>query len=68
MPRAVVSDKFFIYAPKKQGPQNGQRLLLVNHTHSGKANLEDLMQFLKEQGINPSQVPLPEGFVIFLKS
>ncbi len=65
MPRALKSDKFFIYAPKKHGRRKGQMLLGVNGM--SERNIQDLLDFLKEKGIKPSAVSLPPNFMVYAK-
>ncbi|MCX6760032.1 MAG: hypothetical protein NTW46_01665 [Candidatus Nealsonbacteria bacterium] len=60
------TNKFFIYAPLRRGCLKGTQLLGVNHSYEGgteKLSMQDLIDFLKEKGINPSKVPLSGGFV-----
>lgn len=66
MPRAKKTDKFFIYAPKKSGYRKGKKLLGVNHPADG-LTIQDLVEFLKEQGIPLSTVSLPSGFITTAK-
>ena len=58
--------KFFIYAPAKNGSMKGCRLLGTNSLHVDGANnltVNDLISFLKENNIHPSDVALPRGFI-----
>ncbi len=64
MPRALKSDKFCIYAPKKRGYRKGEMLMSTNGNH--ELSVQDLLDFLKEKGIEPSRVPLP-FFVVYVK-
>ena len=62
MPRALKSDKFMIYAAAKSGPRKGQRFIGVN---SGTPTLQEFVDFLKEQNIALSEVPLHRSFVVY---
>jgi hypothetical protein len=66
MPRRSKSSKFFIYAPKKSGHLKGKMLLGVNGMYEGGTDsltIQDLVDFLQEQGIPLSTVELPEYFM-----
>lgn len=65
MPRARKGDKFFAYATKKDGDRKGQIFLGVNGI--GTASIQDLLDFLKEKGIDPHRVPLPGNFMAYAK-
>lgn len=64
MPRALKSDKFFIYAPTKVGYGKGTRLMGVNHLYKGSINLQDLLDFLKKHEIDPARVPVSTNFIV----
>ena len=54
--------KFFIRRPDRSGQYRGTRLLGQNHLYVGETpTIQDLLDFMKENGINPSDVPL-EGY------
>ena len=68
--RAKKSDKFFVYAPKKSGFWKDKRLLGINSSYEGGTDtitIQDLVDFLKEKGIDPAKIVLPRGFVIYAK-
>ena len=63
------TEKFFIYAPS-QGPYKGHRLTGINEGYKGepgKLSLQDFLDFLKEQGVDPVNVALPLGFKTLVK-
>ncbi len=70
MPRALKSDKFFLHAVQKRGPFKGHRLLGVNHTYRDGKNitLQHLLDFLKEKGIETSQVPVLDSYMVYIKA
>lgn len=71
MPRALKSDKFFIYAPKRSGYSKGKRLMGVNLTGDKghkDVNLQDLLDFLKKNEIDPAKVPLPGQFTVLVNT
>lgn len=64
MPRTKNTDKFFIYDPKKSGFYKNKRLLGVNFSYKGdknNINLQDLFDFLKEQGVDLATIKLGPG-------
>lgn len=64
MPRASIKDKFFIYAPRRSGERKGQVMLGANHQYDGSAGeitLQDLVDFLKKNNLEPANVPI--GFL-----
>jgi len=66
MSHTKKSDKFFVYAPKKTGYFKGKRLLGIKHTYKEGAKnltLQDLLDFLKEKGIEPAEVNFPDNFI-----
>ncbi|MFA5935071.1 MAG: hypothetical protein WC827_04255 [Candidatus Paceibacterota bacterium] len=66
MPRALKTDKFFLGAIQKSGRMKGKRLLSFNYAYSGdtsKINLQDMIDFLKEKGVEPSSVEVPRNFI-----
>ena len=67
MPRALKSDKFFIYAAKKSGYWKGKRMLGVNDSYEGEARLtvQDLVDFLKDEEIELSKVVLSDSFITY---
>jgi hypothetical protein len=65
MPRPKKTDKFFFYSPKKSGYSRGKMLVGVNHRYEGgtdNLNLQDLIDFLKENEIDPSNVKVHASF------
>ena len=67
MPRASKKDKFYIYAPSRSGRAKGKRGFGINHRYEGgieDLNLQDLLDFFREQKIDPSQVRLYKGLTI----
>jgi hypothetical protein len=59
------NSQFFIYVPAKSGHLKGTRLLGVNHLYKGGTedlSVADLLAFLKEKQIDPSDVRLPSSF------
>ncbi len=71
MPRALKSDKFLIYAPKKSGYWKGKMLIGVNLSHAGEGNeltVQDLLNFLNEKGVDPSAVKIPVTFTTYARA
>lgn len=67
MPRALKSDKFFMYNARKKGYWKNKILIGVNHLYEGGTNnlsLQDLIDFLKEKNIETSSVPLNSSFSV----
>ena len=65
MPRALKTDKFFIGSVQKKGPAKGKIVLSFNCLYNGetdKITLQDLIDFLKEKGVKPSAVKVPNDF------
>ena len=70
MPRALSTDKFFHYAPKKSGSRKGRILLGVNHAYAGNKediSLPDLLDYLGKHNIDPSKVKVPQGYITTIK-
>jgi hypothetical protein len=70
MSRRLKSSKFFLYAPFRSGWRKGERLLGVNYLYEGgteNLNLQDLIDFLKEENIDPSVVRLNSSFTTTAK-
>jgi hypothetical protein len=70
MPRALKTDKFFVYATAKKGHGRGKRLMGANHTHPEGGNnltVQDLLDFLAIHRIPASDVQLPKGFITYAK-
>jgi len=64
------SSKFFLYAAKKSGYYKGKRLLGINHAYEGGVDsltVKDLVDFLKDEKIELSNVALPGGFITTAK-
>lgn len=61
MPRALKSDKFYFF--KVRGYRKGGPSLLGVNNSTGGISVQDLLDFLKEKGIEPAKVPLPSSFV-----
>lgn len=62
--------KFYIHKPEKRGKNTGRRLLGANvrdEDDSSDLTLQDLLDFLGEQHIDPSKVVLHRGFTAFAK-
>ncbi len=57
MPRAKKGDKFFM---QKLGASKGRHLIGLR---AESANLQDLLDFLKEKNINPAKVDIPSTFI-----
>jgi hypothetical protein len=64
MPRALKTDKFYIYAAKKSGHRKNMRLLGAK---SEDLTIQDLLDFLSEKSLSPSEVILPNNFVTYAK-
>jgi DNA-binding sugar fermentation-stimulating protein len=64
MPRARKTDKFFIVQIK--GCKNlGNHLVGINPDYEGdrsNLHLQEFVDFLKEQGVDPSKIKLPDSF------
>jgi hypothetical protein len=70
MPRTQKSSKFFLYTAKKSGHHKGKMLLGTNHEYEGgqeNITLQDLIDFLKENKIEPTRVELPGHFITTAK-
>lgn len=70
MPRALKTDKFYLYAAGRSGYWRDKRLLGVNPTHEGGTEgltVQDLLDFLKEKGVSPSTVVLPSAFITHVR-
>ena len=66
MPRALRSDKFFVYTAQKSGCFKKKMLLGINSSYKGGAediSLQDLIDFLEEKKIGISSVKVPAGFI-----
>ena len=71
MPRALRSDKFFFYAAKKSGFSKGKILLGVNHLYEGGINnisVQDLIDFLAKNKIDPSKVEIGNSFITYART
>ncbi len=61
MPRARKTDKFFLYKPTKSGPRKNSIFMGANDSFEGgvnNINLKDLIEFLENNNIDPSDVPM----------
>ncbi|MFZ2038697.1 MAG: hypothetical protein WAV11_02065 [Minisyncoccia bacterium] len=68
MPKATKKDKFFFYAKNKTGYLKDKILFGENSKYTGgPLTLQDVIDFLKEKGIDPSRVELPRGYSAFAK-
>ena len=58
------SDKFLCREPEESGFWKRNRLLTINRSYAGDENvtLEDLTLFMKEKGLNPSDVKFSQNF------
>lgn len=68
MPRPKKTDKFFFYTAKKTGFFKNKRLIGVNHLQEGGSdnlNLQDLIDFVKENDIDPSKVKIHGSFTSY---
>lgn len=66
MPRALNNERFFIYAPNRNGRNKGTQLLGVNNAYKGpihRPSVQDLLDFLNQQNIKPSEVDLTPSFM-----
>jgi hypothetical protein len=71
MSQRSKTSKFFIYAAAKSGYLKDRRLLGVNNLRKASTDditLEDLLDFLKEKGVSPSQVKIDNGFITTAKA
>ena len=69
MPRTLKSSKFF-YTAKKSGYNKGKMLLGVNcfcETGVGDLTLQDLLDFLTTNKIEPTEVEFPGGLITTAK-
>jgi len=67
MPRTLKSSPFYLYAPKKSGYWKNKMLLGVNHGYEGgfeNISVTDLVDFLKKNNINPSEVKIGSHFSV----
>jgi len=56
--------KFFIYNPDQSGQHKGTRLLGFNRLYVGETpTVQDLLDFLKEKGVDPTDVPIDSPFI-----
>ena len=65
MPRAKKTEKFYI--SKVPGHKKyGTHLVRINRLYEGSENLtfQELVDFLKEQGLDPAKVKLPASFCV----
>lgn len=70
MPRATKKDKFFLYKAHKSGYWKNKMLFGVNHNYEGgdcNLSMQDLIDFMEENQIEPSRVPLNSGFTAHIK-
>ena len=68
MPRPKKTDKFFFYTAKKSGFHKNKKLIGVNHFHEesgNNLNLQDLINFVKENDIDPSKVKIHSSFTSY---
>ncbi len=68
MPRALKTDKFFLYKPTKSGPRKNSIFVGANDKFEGgvsNVNLQDLIEFLAKNNIDPSDVSM-ERFMAFI--
>jgi len=71
MPRALKSDKFFFYAAKKNGFSKGKMMLGVNDLYEGgveNISVQDLIDFLAKNKIDPSKVEISASFITYVKT
>ena len=67
MPRTLKSSPFFLYAAKKSGYWKNKMLLGINHGYEGGSeniSVTDLVDFLKKNNIDPSEVKLENNFMV----
>lgn len=70
MPRALKTDKFFFYTAKKSGHWKGKIMIGVNGLYEGGINnisIQDLIDFLAKNEINPSNVEINNSFIVYAK-
>ena len=70
MPRATKREMFSILNAKKSGYWKNKMLLSVNGTYEGgtdNLSLQDLLNFLKEKGVDPAKVALHSNFITYIK-
>jgi len=68
MPRPKKTDKFFFYTAKQAGFFKNKRLIGVNYSQEGgpdNLNLQDLIDFVKENDIDPSKVKIHSSFTSY---
>ena len=71
MPRALKTDKFFLYAPRKSGHWKNKGLLGINGSYNGDIsdiNLKDLIEFLREKGVDPLTVHFHGYFTAHIRT
>ncbi|MFA6536048.1 MAG: hypothetical protein WCT25_01290 [Candidatus Paceibacterota bacterium] len=62
MPRALKTDRFFLQKAARSG-KNKDKLLVGVHSSHKDITLQNLLDFLEANQIDPSQVELKFGFV-----
>lgn len=68
MPRPKRSDKFFYQTLKKRGSNKGLIFFGRNYLHKGEATLQELLDFMKQKGIDPAKVKLDPVLLLWAKS
>ena len=61
-------DAMFFIHKYRSGQSKGRRLIGLNHNYVGETpTAQDFLDFLKKEGIDPSDVPLEGLFMVMTK-